>query len=108
MATEKRSLDERIAELQEKQKQLKEQEKKLKAKKSADERKQRTRHLIEIGGTVYSVLGRDFVEGDVERLAAFLKGQDSRGDYFTKAMNDFPTAPADAAPDTVEPKTENE
>lgn len=34
MATEKRSIDERIAELQAKQKQLKEQEKRLKAKQS--------------------------------------------------------------------------
>ena len=108
MATEKRSIDERIAELQEKQKQLKAQEKKLKAQKSADERKKRTRHLIEIGGTIYSVLGREFVEGDVERLTAFLKGQDNRGGYFTKAMNDFPPAPVTDAPDTVEPKTENE
>lgn len=90
MATKKRSLDEQIAELQEKQKQLKEQEKKLKAKKSADERKKRTRHLIEIGGAVYSVLGREYAEGDVERLVAFLKGQDNRGSYFNKAMNDFP------------------
>ncbi len=107
MATEKRSYDERIAELQEKQKQLKEQEKKLKAKKSADERKKRTRHLIEIGGAVYSVLGREFVEGDVERLIAFLAGQDNRGNYFSKAMNDFTPAPKVAVPDTVEPKTEN-
>ncbi len=99
MATEKRSIDDRIAELKEKQKQLKEQEKKLKAKKSAEDRKIRTRHLIEVGGTIYSVLGREFVEGDVERLTAFLKGQDNRGGYFTKAMNNFPTAP-----DTVEPK----
>lgn len=107
MATEKRSLDERIAELQEKQKQLKEQEKKLKAKKSADERKKRTRRLIEVGGTVYSVLGREFVEGDIERLAAFLKGQDNRGGYFTKAMNDFPAAVVTPAPDTDTPKSEN-
>lgn len=108
MATEKRSIDERIAELKEKQNQLKAQEKKLRAKKSTEERKIRTRHLIEVGGTIYSVLGREFVEGDVERLAAFLKGQDNRGGYFTKAMNDFLPAPAVVAPDTAEPKTENE
>ena len=83
MATEKRSYDERIAELQEKQKQLK-------AQKSADERKKRTRHLIEIGGAVYSVLGREYTDGDIERLVAFLKGQNQRGGFFNKAMNDFP------------------
>ena len=90
MATEKRSYDERIAKLQEKQKQLKAQEKKLKAQKSADERKKRTRHLIEIGGAVYSVLGREYTDGDIERLVAFLKGQNQRGGFFNKAMNDFP------------------
>lgn len=108
MATEKRSYDERIAELQEKQKQLKELEKKLKAKKSADERKKRTRHLIEIGGIVYSILGREYVDGDVERLAAFLKGQNNRGDYFTKAMNSFPAATPTPASDTVTSNAENE
>ena len=46
-----------------------------------------------MGGTIYSVLGREYAEGDIERLAAFLKGQDNRGGYFTKAMNDFSTAP---------------
>lgn len=86
MATEKKSYDERIAELQEKQKQLKAQERKLKAQQSQEERKKRTKHLIEIGGAVYSVLGDNFQEGDVERLIEFLKAQDSRGKYFTNAM----------------------
>ena len=87
MAREKKSINDRITELQEKQKQLKEQEKKLRAQQSQAERKQRTRHLIEVGGVVYKALGRDFVDGDLERLAAFLKTQDNRGGYFTKAMN---------------------
>lgn len=87
MAREKKSYEERISELQEKQKQLKEQEKKLRAQQSQAERKQRTRHLIEVGGIVYKTLGRDFVDGDLERLAAFLTAQDNRGGYFTKAMN---------------------
>ena len=87
MAIEKRSLDERITELQEKQ--LKEQEKKLKAKKSADERKTRTKNLIEIGSAVYSVLGDRYQDGDVEKLIAFLKTQDKMGNYFSEA----PTTP---------------
>ena len=91
MSTTKRTIEEQIAELQRKQKELKEQEKRLRARKSKEERAKRTKHLIEMGGTIYSVLGREFVEGDIERLAAFLKGQDNRGGYFTKAMNDFPT-----------------
>lgn len=91
MSTAKRTIEEQIAELQRKQKELKEQEKRLRARKSKEERAKRTKHLIEIGGTIYSVLGREYVEGDIERLISFLKGQDSRGGYFTKAMNDFPT-----------------
>ena len=89
-----RDYDERIAELQEKQKQLqekqkqlKEQEKILKARKSQQERKERTKHLIEIGGAVYSVLGRSYQDGDINRLIAFLKGQELRGNFFSSAMN---------------------
>ena len=87
----KKSIEEQIAELQKKQKELKEMEKKLKARKSKEERAMHTRHMIETGEEIYKILGRDFDEGDIERLAAFLKGQDSRGGYFRKAMNDFDT-----------------
>ena len=86
MATEKRSYEERIAELQEKQKQLKAMEKKLRAQQSQEERNKRTKHLIEIGGAVYSVLGGNYQEGDVEKLISFLKSQDQRGNYFSSAM----------------------
>ena len=72
---------------------LKEQEKRLRARKSKEERAKRTKQLIEMGGMIYSILGREYEEGDKERLAAFLKGQESRGGYFSKAMNDYPTAP---------------
>ena len=82
----KRTIDERLAELQEKQKQLKEQERKLKAQQSQEERKKRTKHLIEIGGAVYSILGDSYQEGDVEKLIVFLKQQDQRGNYFSSAM----------------------
>lgn len=84
--TEKRSIDDRILLLQEKQKKLKEQERKLKSKKSAEERKARTRNLIRIGGAVYSVLGDSYQEGDVDKLIAFLKQQNKRGNYFSSAM----------------------
>lgn len=87
MPREKRSLDERISELQEKQKQLRQQEKILKSKRSAEERKLRTKHLIEIGAAVYKVLGREYQDGDVENLIAFLNMQNQRGQYFNKAMN---------------------
>jgi hypothetical protein len=92
MAT-KKSYEEKLAELQEKQKQLKAQEKKIKAQQSQEERKKRTKHLIEMGGAVYSVLGDNYQEGDVERLIAFLKKQDERGRFFTKAMRETTNQP---------------
>ena len=95
----RKTAEERLAELQEKQKQLKEQEKRLASQISAKKRKERTRHLIEIGGAVYSVLGREFQEGDVNRLIAFLKAQDMRGNFFTKAMT-----PQDVADEPSEKK----
>ena len=86
MATEKRSIDERIAELQEKQKQLKEQEKKLKSQQSAEERKKRTKRLIEIGAAVESVLKNPIEKEDLPKLISFLENQEKRGNYFSKAM----------------------
>lgn len=86
MSTEKKSKQERIADLQEKQKKLKEQERKLKAQISKEERKKRTKHLIEIGSAVYSVLGDSYQDGDFEKLIAFLRQQDQRGNYFSSAM----------------------
>ena len=83
MAKEKRTLEEQIAELQEKQRQLKEQEKKLRAQQTQAKRKERTKQQIEIGKAVYSVLGREYHEEDKERLVAFLKGT---GDDFLIAM----------------------
>lgn len=92
MAT-KKSYEEKLAELQEKQKQLKAQEKKIKAQQSQEERKKRTKHLIEMGGAVYSVLGDNYQEGDVKRLIAFLKKQDERGRFFTNAMRETTNQP---------------
>ena len=86
MAAEKRSIDERISELQEKQKQLKEQEKKLRAQQSQAERKARTKRLIEIGATVESVFGKPIEKEDLPKLKNFLEQQEQRGQYFSKAF----------------------
>jgi len=82
-----RSYEERIAELQKRRNQLKEQEKDLQRRAKADERKKRTRRLIEIGATVESVLGREFTDSDKVRLLGFLQMQERNGKYFTRAMN---------------------
>ena len=90
MATQKKGgYDERIEKLKQQQLQLKEREKILKAKKKVEEREKRTRCMLKIGRVVYSVLGRDYIEGDEERLRTFLKGQDARYSCFTRTMNDY-------------------
>ena len=86
MAT--RSYDERIKELTTKVEQLKAQERDLRKRQAADERKKRTRRLIELGGIVESVLGRPTTDQDKVRLLYFLKLQEQRGGFFSQAMND--------------------
>mgnify|MGYP002626781505 FL=1 len=81
-----RTYEERIEELQKRQAQLKEQEKDLQKRASAERRKKRNRRLIEIGGIVESVLGRELDDDDKTRLLNFLHQQERNGKYFTKAM----------------------
>lgn len=83
---QRKTIDERIAELQEKQAQLKAQEKALKAKQSAEKRKKDTHRKIVIGGAVESVLGVPLEEEDVQLLIAFLKDQEKRGYFFSTAL----------------------
>ena len=83
-----RSFDERIAELQKRQEQLKAQERDLRKRHSEEERKKRTRRLIELGGIVESVLGRPTTDQDKVRFMYFLKLQEKNGGFFSKAMND--------------------
>ncbi len=82
--------DDRLAALEAQQKLLQEKIKKVKSQRSVAERKKLTNQKIEMGGIIYKILGRGFVEGDKERLSAFLTAQDNRGGFFTKAMNNFP------------------
>ena len=89
----KKSYNERIDDIQTKIEQLKAQEKALKQKRSADERKQRTKRLIEIGGAVESVLKKSLGEHDgliekedIPTLISYLQGQEDRGQYFSKAI----------------------
>ncbi len=83
----RRSYDERIAEAEKKQEQLKAQLRELKNKKSQEARKKRTKRLIELGGIVEKVLGRETTEEDKDRFYNFLVSQNDRGNYFTDAMN---------------------
>lgn len=92
----RRTASEKLAELEEQKRQIEEQIKKQKLTVSQEERKKRTKRLIELGGAICKILNEDTAEGDVmydddvANLIAFLKNQNSRGDYFTKAMNRTP------------------
>mgnify|MGYP007056187538 FL=1 len=90
----RRSFEERIKEKEDKAQDLINQAKKYQAQSKAlqkqqkeEERRKRTKQLIDIGGVVASVLGREFEEGDIIRLMNFLKMQERNGSYFSKAMN---------------------
>lgn len=67
------------------------QEKKIITQEKAKERKLRTKRLIEIGGTAESILGRPFQDDDLQKFANFLKQQEARGNYYSKAMNNTNT-----------------
>ncbi len=73
--------------MQKRQEQLKAQEKALKKRQSEDARKKRTKRLIEMGGIVESVLGRETTDDDKIRLMNFLNKQETNGGFFSKAMN---------------------
>ena len=83
-----KSFDEKIEENLKKQAQLKAQERDLRKRHSEEERKKRTRRLIELGGIVESVLGRPTTNQDKVRFMYFLKLQEKNGGFFSKAMND--------------------
>ena len=83
-----KSFDEKIEENLKKQAQLKAQERDLRKRHSEEERKKRTRRLIEIGGITESVLGRPLTDQDKVRFAYFLRLQEQRGGFFSKAMNE--------------------
>ena len=88
-----RTLEERILEkdarmqkAMEKARQYAAQKRQLERRQKEADRKLRTRRLIEIGASVESVLGREFVEDDIIRLMNFLKQQEKNGGFFSKAM----------------------
>lgn len=82
----RRTIDEQIKALEEKEQILKARKQQLLAKNREQERKKRTHRLIEVGGAVESVLGRPIEHDELPKLLNFLKQQEERGQYFSKAM----------------------
>lgn len=61
--------------------------KEIKEDQSRKERKERTHRLIQIGAICEEVLGDKITEGERQnRLRAFLRGQEERGQWYTKAI----------------------
>lgn len=87
---EARPTEERIAELDKKIEQIKAQKKAILQREKQAERKARNKRLIEIGGAVESVLGHPIEKEDLPKLINFLKQQEERGHYFSKAMQTEP------------------
>lgn len=85
MAT--RPTEERISDIDKKMEQLKAQKRALQARQSKEERKKRTKRLIEVGATVEKVLGRPIEHEELPKLLAFLQQQEDRGQFLTKAMS---------------------
>jgi len=83
---EPRTIEQQLDELEKKRKEIIEKERRLKAKISAEERKKRTKRLIEVGATVESVLGLPIEKEDLPKLKNFLEAQEKRGGYFSAAM----------------------
>ena len=109
MPRKKKTTDEQLADAELEEKKLKDsikkkneqlkiienRKKQLTARKDNEKQKARTHHFCEIAGTLYKILGREFEDGDVERLENFLNGQEQRGGYFSKAMNTRPETEVD-------------
>lgn len=73
MAESKNNLQDRIEKQEEKIQQEQEKLKQLKARYQEEERKKRTRRLIEIGATVESILKCEISEERLNHFAEFLK-----------------------------------
>lgn len=81
------SYEEKIEELDKKMEQLKARKRDLVARRSKEDRKKRTKRLIQLGGIVEKVLKRPTTDDDLNRFEKFLTAQEKRGSYFSTAMN---------------------
>ena len=67
---------------------LQAKEKLLAGKDRVQERKARTKRLIEIGATVEKVYGQPIEKNLLPYLEKFLAGQNERGNYFSNALDE--------------------
>ena len=103
-----RSLSTRIEELQKRQAELHEIEKQLKARKSVEDRKADAHRKIEVGATVESVLGRPIRHEELNKLFCYLRDQEKRGQYFSRAMNADNPSPDPTQESNFDPFPQND
>ena len=94
----RKTIEEQIKALEEKEKTIKARKQQLqdalpiccclRAKEKEKERKARTHRLIEIGGAVESVLGRPIEKEELPKLITFLKKQEEKGQFLSKALSE--------------------
>lgn len=83
----RKSPKERLAEIEEQQRQLLEKKKKLEAEIKTADRKARTKHLIEVGAAFVKTLSDlNISEEDIPAVLAFLKQQETSGNWVSKAI----------------------
>lgn len=82
----RRTTAERLDNLTEKMNQYEAQKKQLEKRLAEEQRKARTKRLIEIGASVESVYGKPIENEKLLNLINFLNEQENRGNYFSKAL----------------------
>lgn len=94
MSSQRKTYEERLAELEKREQESLKKAKQYSAQKKAldrqlkeIERKKRTNRLCQIGGAVESVLGCAIEIDDIPKLIEFLNKQEINGRFFSKAMN---------------------
>lgn len=83
-------------------------EKLLAGKDRVQERKARTKRLIEIGAVVEKVYGRPIEKSLLPYLEKFLMGQNKRGNYFSSALDEGRTELENSVEESLIQKNEIE
>lgn len=97
MAT-RRSDEEKLLELEQKMAQLQNQKKAIQARVNEKERKARVKRLIEVGAEVEAALGFSLDTPEARKaLGDFLRGQEARGKWVTKAIQEAAPTAAETA-----------
>lgn len=86
----RKTKQERLAEIEEQKRLLIEKQKKLEAEIKKDDRKARTKHLIEVGGAFAKTLSDlNISKEDYPAVLAFLRQQEASGSWVSKAVAKF-------------------